>query len=1687
MSVRAIPCAAMRLLSRRASHHAFLRNVFLAAVASASALAPQLGAQGTTPSASNLNSAYTPGKGFDLTCLVSGRILPGVSGPTGSAAFNDLTENQSLGTISLNTPLPAFVTPASTEFNLMGGQLAVGDFNGDGKDDLAVIDDREVVQTNSKNIDILIGNGDGTFQSPVQINVGWPLAIATGKFDTSGNVDLAVAAASPQGDGSIKILRGDGKGNFTVTTYPMQNDVPAGIVTADFAKNGKTDLAVVGTSGDLYVFMGNGDGTFNASAAQLSLFGPISQAPGGVAAVLTASGYPDLVFSDGTVLLGNGDGTFTRGQRLPALPSQYATGAIVAADLNGDGKQDLVLTVGTSQNDTVAVQGGIAVLMGNGDGTFAAPVIYPAQSGLGAAPYMLVGDFRGIGKLDIVTGGGSYGSGFPLNLFPGNGDGTFGVAISNVYSAGAIVDGTGVTDIAAGNFSGTGTLGLAAFSDFDSSIPSATLLGWPQWPVQEVASASLTNVLFTSLVDQAHQVNCAYGGDANFALSTSSAQSLSYQQAGTPQFVPASGTFPGPFTVTILSPTSGAQIYYTTDGSTPTSNSTLYTSAGIRVTASVTINAIAAGPGYADSNVASASYVIQAPPPQVPLPVITPAGGVYSGGQTVSITDSQSGATIHYTTDGSAATANSPVYHGSFSVNTSTVVKAIAVASGYTSSMPAWAVYSFGVQSTASTLTVSGADPYTMSCSVGGQAVAGINGPTGTVTFTDVTTGQTLGSATLGSPTQSRSFWGSPFISIAGTPVAGSSYAVGDFNGDGIPDLAMAVFEGVWLSFGNGDGTFGPAVDITSSTGFIRFEGIAAADFNGDGKLDLAILGRSASSTYQLAVLLGNGDGTFQAPAVETPSYIPTSDGLLAVGYFNADPVPDLLTSSAVLLGNGDGTFTIAANKTYTGLITMAPFAGSGRDDVAQFDNYNVSVAVSNPDGTFQSPLTTPLPLTDHQSISGVAADFNNDGHLDLAISQPHDAFLMLGNGDGTFQNGNSPMVSPPTGAQFGIMAGGNFDGSANPGLLTLGLDPNGDPSFYILDSKSDGTFQTPVALPATGPNNWQIPSSSSPGTMVPVDLNGDGLTDIVLNRPGNAWAPLVNTMLSSSSASDANLYIAPGTIAQHQIKCSYSGDSNYAGSASNLVSENYTQLAEPVFSLRVGKFTGPQTVSISGSGSGVTYYYTTDGSTPTTSSTVYTAPFAISTTTTVKAIATEPGCITSNVSEAVYTFASKPHFSPVPGHYSVPQTVTITDTTSGASIYYTLDGSTPTPLSTPYTAPVAVPSNATLQAMATAPDFLNSPVASGTYTSTVLSTSIALNTSANSVGIGQPITLTATVTGSSPTGSVTFSAGSTVLGQATLTNGAATLQTSFSAAGTYSVTAAYSGDTNNAASTSSAVSIVVNPAVSTTSLTASATSAGLGQQITLTATVTGSSPTGSVTFTAGSTNLGKVTLTNGAAALATSFATAGSYTVTAAYSGDANNAASTSSAVTIAVAAPGITQGTPPGPQTVQPGGTATYALAFSAQGGYTGTITLSCSGLPTGVSCSFNPPSLKFSSGGSQSSTLSISTTAPSASLALPGSRPGEPVPAPLLFAGLTGLLFGLTRMRRLSRRLRSLACLLLLAACGFFAAGCGGGGGSSSGGGGGGGSTATPAGTYNITVNAVDATNNINQTFTVSLTVQ
>jgi LysM repeat protein len=201
----------------------------------------------------------------------------------------------------------------------------------------------------------------------------------------------------------------------------------------------------------------------------------------------------------------------------------------------------------------------------------------------------------------------------------------------------------------------------------------------------------------------------------------------------------------------------------------------------------------------------------------------------------------------------------------------------------------------------------------------------------------------------------------------------------------------------------------------------------------------------------------------------------------------------------------------------------------------------------------------------------------------------------------------------------------------------------------------------------------------------------------------------------SSSVYSSAITVSATETLKAIAVETGYTNST--VGSAAYTIT---LVLPAPTFSPVAGSFSSSQSVTISDSTAGTTIYYTTNGTTPTTSSTVYSGPITVSATETLEAIAVKTGYTNSAVATAVYTIVPTlpaATFSPAAGTYTTAQSVTISDATAAATIYYTTNGTTPTTSSTVYSGPITVSATETLVALAVEAGYTNSAVATAAYT----------------------------------------------------------------------------------------------------------------------------------------------------------------------------------------------------------------------------------------------------------------------------------------------------------------------------------------------------------------------------------
>ncbi len=405
-----------------------------------------------------------------------------------------------------------------------------------------------------------------------------------------------------------------------------------------------------------------------------------------------------------------------------------------------------------------------------------------------------------------------------------------------------------------------------------------------------------------------------------------------------------------------------------------------------------------------------------------------------------------------------------------------------------------------------------------------------------------------------------------PFISnrlyLPGTTP--SSVAIGDFNGDGIPDLVTAGWysKRLYVLLGKKDGTFVKGQSFPHTAAYPRE--LVVGDFNNDGKLDVAV----ADDNGSVNVLLGKGDGTF-LPAIRTATG--SSVSYIAVGDFNHDGKLDivalgyLVSQVQVLLGNGDGTFQAPLNyPTFVpNEVVVADFNGDGNLDLAVANagyqanpGNTVSVFFGKGDGTFGAANTyrvgrIPFGIT--------AADLNGDGKVDLATANWEDGTtsVLLNKGDGTFL----PATSYAAGHPFAPYAIAAFPGESG-GASSLAVI--GNAGVFILANQGNANF--------AAAQGYNPPSVVDP---VVADFNGDGKADLALatGNPGDQDSSGVAVLFGKGQGKFST---STAYVVLPDLDAVAAGDFNGDGKADLAVGDTFNGLVAIVLGTGQARFSPP-------------------------------------------------------------------------------------------------------------------------------------------------------------------------------------------------------------------------------------------------------------------------------------------------------------------------------------------------------------------------------------------------------------------------------------------------------------------------------------------------------------------------------
>ena len=1325
---------------------------------------------------------------------------------------------------------------------------AIGDFNRDGIPDFALAD------SSNNAVGIFIGNGDGTFTSgPVYTLADPPSALAVGDFNRDRKLDLLVGFA-PGTSCSLGVFLGNGDGTFGTMSQCIAAGVSLGsIAVADFNHDGILDVvATEFANHSLDIAMGAGNGTFGA----LGVFNPPLgfDAQQLLVADFNNDGTPDVVVANPAggiqVVLFNSAGGLQATQPSPASSGGSSPYRMALGDFNRDGKLDVIVTDNASTSATV--------LLGKGDGTFAAPVSY-ALDDISCYPGVL--DVNHDGILDVGFPCPSSHGGFLL----GNGDGTFQPFLT-IQGGGPKGTPEAIVKLLAADFNRDGTTDALTVNGPPDSSAGASLFVSPgplepSWGVSsytfgtnpwDVTVGSFRNngELDLAVTDKtANQVFVlSNNGSGTFSAPTANAVGnapkgiltgdlngdgkldlLTIAQNSN-QVDALLGTGTGTFQAAVA--------YNTTANASPDFGVLSDFNGDGTLDLAVSDNALSA----IDVFLGNGNGTFQAPVKATLTGAsVGITAGDFNGDGTIDLAAAVNGDNSINVLLGNGslswgetryalAAGSAPVFITTGDFNRDGKVDIAFTAAGTNNYLGIMLGNGDGTFQPAVTYAIAGG------VSVGGLTVLDANRD-GKPDIALVDTGNNNVLLFEGNGDGSFHLAGTYPLGANAAPMSISS---GDFNGDGAPDLVTSdsSLPGASVLMSNQKTS-----TVTSYSTCTTPAAVALGDFNGDGAADMAVVNAGCNS---VTIRLGNGDGTFQSA---TTSYtVQNNPSAIAIGDFNGDGKLDVAVTNkssnsvSILIGNGDGTFVVKNNYAVgvaPSSISVSDVNKDGKLDlvVANSGDGTLSVLKGNGDGTFQSAVTVASMNRGRIALSpslinplAVAmGDVNADGKPDMIVADggSNDVAVLLNTGVGF-----GSATTYATGTQPSAVALGSLRGNGKVDIVVADAGSN---DVAILLNNGNGTFGAAT----------EIGVGRAPDAIAVLDYNSDGHLDIVVANSGD------NTVMVLLGNGDGS-FQSPITIAAGTGPNGLAVGNLTGGGNGDLVVTNGN-------SGSVSVLLNAAAVLMGGSSSGTS---------------VYGHPATLTTN-------VLPAVKTTRIPTGTVTFQSG---STVLGHAALDNQGTGTLTTSVIpggtnTITFTYSGST----------------------------FFNQQTATIFQIVTPATPNIMVVPSASPAGFGQPLTLTAIVGSQTgvgvPSGSVsftdTFKGVTTPLGSGTLNGtGASSIIVSSLAVGTHSIVASYHGDTNFTAIVSLALSETINKQPTSLTLNSTAIQSFFNQSVTFAAHLSASgAPTGNINFMDSNTLLASVAPNgSGDAQYTTSTLAVGNHNISAQYAGDANFGASVAS-----------------------------------------------------------------------------------------------------------------------------------------------------------------------------------------------
>src|SRR6266481_4401941 len=877
------------------------------------------------------------------------------------------------------------------------------------------------------------------------------------------------------------------------------------------------------------------------------------------------------------------------------------------------------------------------------------------------------------------------------------------------------------------------------------STPSAQIFYTTDGTTPSTASSVYTGPFTLS---STATVKAVAAGSGLVASTVSSETYTLINQVPTPTFSPVPGNYTSAQSVTIATAWPGSTIYYTTDGTTPTTSSSVYTGP-VSINSTTPLKAMATAPNLTNSYVASGLYTI------APNAVnsINFSGGFTSAGLTLVGRSKLSGTRLRLTdggtTEASTAWYNTQVNVQSFSTDFSfqQVPGTNPVADGLTftiqrvglsaigpyggglaygpgtptsggSGIPTSVAVKFdlfngaGEGPNSTGLYTNGASPTTPAVNLGG----GVNLHSGDIFAVHINyDGATLTMTITDAVNSSQTFTTSWPINIPST-IGGNTAYVGFTAGTGHYTAVQDILNWTFVSNGSGQATVATPV-ISPSTGtYTAPQTVVITDSTSGSSIFYTIDGSqpTSSSTPYTSGFTVSSTTTVKAIAtapnfaqsatatsvitINAPSQTSTPLISPVTGTYSSAQTVNITdaTSGSSIFYTADGSQPTTSSTPYTGAFTVSTTTTVKAIATApNFTTSNTATSVitiqggGSPTINFASGFTsTGLQFNGRAKLNGTRLQLTDGGQTEAAsawFATPVNiqAFtsdfamqLLNPNADGmTFAIQNAGTTA------LGSSGGGLGYGAPLPGG-TPGIPTSVAVKFDLFQNSHEGNNSTGLYTNGASPTSPAITLGGG------VNLHSGDIFQVHMTYDGTTLTMTVTDTVTSATFMNAWTIDIPGTIGSTAALAGFTGGTGGQTATQEIISWTYSSSASsqqpaatPMISPATGTYTSAQTVTITDATTGSTIFYTLDGSQPTMSSTQYTASFPVSTTTTVEAIATAPNFTQSATATSLITInqqsaAATPVISPVTGTYSSTQTVTITDATSGSTIFYTLDGS---------------------------------------------------------------------------------------------------------------------------------------------------------------------------------------------------------------------------------------------------------------------------------------------------------------------------------------------------------------------------------------------------------------------------